>query len=1027
MATEQLSVLANRFSPFPESPHVSMPASSASEWFRRLKKIPRAGPFMSQRRKVLQRDGVTYICYNATYIPDLPRNSDNIGYFPTVHPNGLGSPGWLNSRHPFLGFSPHYLRVEGLFRKLRDPAIVTLVEQTELGVYRLRRDIIDNWSQVELSLLALEFALARITPEGDNPWPIEFRQYNPPSYYGYQGDYANKALATRCAKRSRDAFRGLIASIRMYISINPGWRKIVKKDYGVPDTWLDELDRTHILERDHNGIFADCVGAFVHMYNSDSLSVVRKQIEYGMPIWIVWESTSDPSLYDSQDPRVHADWLDFYPRPEEFNSLRLSDRLGCVETSDEPPLSDDGDDKEDLPTIGPFESFTPRSSSVSYGAPIRPPHAPYLDAGQLHGETPYQFVARRNKELEVQMKKEDATARQVRIGREQNAKKKMRPGARGARCFRWEEVMGHFIREPINRSDVEDVWDSYSAESKVYNSYYNEWDLWEGFDRENGPTTGDIEEYSTGVGQDGHRLDDEEMEELDEWIAYSSTHPRRDLVPIGERRPVNGEPFAEPSTRAFGRQLSPKIQNALPTFFKENATRLKEFLIAINSDELSEPDVNWKLDADLAETARLRYGYVRRQDVNTSVVADNKRFQKCIIKMYESKKLTSEKFQLSNAIKNDIIELIESIEASNGNVDALPQSLCDLQARNEQFLATHASHIVQVEQREALTECSQVIDEHSIKQLRRTFNKSGKRPRTSDTSDERPEKRSRSSTTVFFVQRNSQEARVPAWTIVLTDPVSALECMRCRATDYKSLLKHLLQRGISLRTVQKDKQALHWSSRQPASALPIRLQINSLSNVDYIQYVQRVRSLVIGNKRVSRAALMSGGILWRLVVEVATFDHVLDGPSHEQLAAVLNVREAGSFTRNETYYDDTLTQYEEDIICGVFRSSEEDSHEAEQLWSFWPKRAVWETSSVNAGYWTSYNEEWFLDRRKRLLGLGTSSSIEGRAFQDARDASFQPLIHQRDWRVKLRGQKKLGFPVLKANQDLAISFLNKFL
>ena len=42
---------------------------------------------------------------------------------------------------------------------------------TETGPCCLRRDLLDNWTKLELSLLALEMGLSLITPAGDNHGP----------------------------------------------------------------------------------------------------------------------------------------------------------------------------------------------------------------------------------------------------------------------------------------------------------------------------------------------------------------------------------------------------------------------------------------------------------------------------------------------------------------------------------------------------------------------------------------------------------------------------------------------------------------------------------------------------------------------------------------------------------------------------------------------------------------------------------------------------------------------------------------
>lgn len=322
----------------------------------------------------------------------------------------------------------------------------------ETGNYRLRPDLLENWKELEYWLLALETALVHITPPGKNPWNLEFKHYSLPSSYRYQREHPTQDSVMQSARRSRNAFRGLIASIRMYIAINPQWYSTLHKRFGVPESWLDELSRC-IMADHYDTIFPDCVRAFVDMGNLDSLSVVKKQIDYGMPIWIVWGSPNDLLLHYSREGPIQTYWEDFHPRPHELKSLHFSNELADAESSE---LNVSLRETGEVPSTASFfdsDGFGDARLPIDKASQTLPL---YNGSGQRPGDTPYKFVERRREELERRIKNEDQKARDKRLARARNAAKKMRPGARGAACFQWVEVgKGQFVREPIPRSDVE--------------------------------------------------------------------------------------------------------------------------------------------------------------------------------------------------------------------------------------------------------------------------------------------------------------------------------------------------------------------------------------------------------------------------------------------------------------------------------------------------------------------------------------------------------------------------------------------
>ena len=84
------------------------------------------------------------------------------------------------------------------------------------------------------------------------------------------------------------------------------------------------------------------------------------------------------------------------------------------------------------------------------------------------------------------------------------------------------------------------------------------------------------------------------------------------------------------------------------------------------------------------------------------------------------------------------------------------------------------------------------------------------------------------------------------------------------------------------------------------------------NSLDYQMYELR-RDELLQRGGHMRAALMRGGILWRLAISCLGIDCLIDGPSSDAMCPyVLNIGDKFGV-------DDDLSQAEVDIICGVCR------------------------------------------------------------------------------------------------------------
>ncbi len=165
----------------------------------------------------------------------------------------------------------------------------------------------------------------------------------------------------------------------------------------------------------------------------------------------------------------------------------------------------------------------------------------------------------------------------------------------------------------------------------------------------------------------------------------------------------------------------------------------------------------------------------------------------------------------------------------------------------------------------------------------------------------------------IFLFDFGREATVD-WHICVTDISLALLIVRLddELCDY-NIARSLLDQGSPFWTALDS--ASFDIIPSPPGIPRLRLSSYQFSAEDYHMYCHD-RAQVLRNPRVSRQALMHGGILWRLVMEYASAENVLTGPTS---TATIH-RQCRSFNigRDRFYIDDVLTVHEIEVICGMY-------------------------------------------------------------------------------------------------------------
>lgn len=168
-----------------------------------------------------------------------------------------------------------------------------------------------------------------------------------------------------------------------------------------------------------------------------------------------------------------------------------------------------------------------------------------------------------------------------------------------------------------------------------------------------------------------------------------------------------------------------------------------------------------------------------------------------------------------------------------------------------------------------------------------------------------------------------------SWTLWISRATDALHCIR-KLDGYSELevADFLIQHGIPFSTKtlisHRSFPIAPLTIRQPDYAQQIfcRSPGHVFDANDYRAYQSRCRDLL--NKPHGRAALLQGGILWRIALDILSVDGALQGPSTDVLAygrgSYLSVDDIGDpdTLSSEGYWDDELDEEELNILSGLY-------------------------------------------------------------------------------------------------------------
>lgn len=849
-----------------------------------------------------------YVSPNASYmVTDAAYGSgDYIDVRSTLRPR------WVDGASYWTSCVPRNVTWEGFLEPLSRMNIVSGEIQGQ-KVYRLNNA--ELWYGVETALAWTYTAMCKIglltTLEfTSTPWPthFEYRTRHFPTY----------AQAKKHFSRTRAAFQATVGRLA-YFAItlrrhSTPWLVRISEQHLLPPLLVDELSRSIICRR----IYTDCRPC----YRAGMI------IQMNIPVSEEWESDAQAIATTLGAPIYlyygTGQWIDqqisnkFNPPDYIVARCRSSPIINGVSTLTDAPTT--------VSTVTVELELDP-PASVSSSANVEPDPIRDPITRQLPGQSWQDFFAVEASYITLRVENESDIERQRRLQREELHRDKRQPNKK-VRTFIWEtDEDDQLKRRLMTHAEVAREWETIPDEHKRYNSVRNEYDICTDFDPDaNMPDlfwlyTDDTTPVASYMGLEqssrtpslhepshthespaqNDRLEDTDCNTRQ---TNNSRTPRhlQDTV-------VRDLPLPLPARR---RSHSPPIRPSTPTAslngnrVTRHATHYADRSPHRQQQRGHSPDPMWRHTGQTSHAypevintndyratweayTQNRYNY-SVHDVQVDVIANTEELAHTLYDRYGIRAMPDET-QRTTMSMNDLSRKVSYLVHIDQN---LQQNLRGAIADFVDYCISSAQ--VQHPPSDLLASGSQytaarvTIDVVTLK----------------------------SSKQAYLLKSPGSDR---GWRILLEDAVTACQILRLGlGPTMQEVAEYLLERGLPFKTVNYyglQAKSLPLAATPPLfrEGLPlglgVRLPESKFSLIDYAVYEEQ-RDRLIRSPR-GRAAFMMGGIVWRLAMESMGYEEVLRGPSGLHTQADVLVVDSTEVV------DDSLSEHEIDIICGVYR------------------------------------------------------------------------------------------------------------
>ena len=444
---------------------------------------------------------------------------------------------WVTVNRPYTALIPCGEAFRGpIFHRLDYRFHCLPIVTTRSGRYELRADVKQDWISLEQTLRKVVIGMMDISL--GHFLPRSFELAPPPYRYRYHTTFRNEQHARIAAFMARDAFLPLMGAVSLMFlifhhlemggKVKPDWEDQLSRNQGLHPAWISLLARSIVTDWDLprlggvvdvRSFFPDFVRVFRCVKDMPIILHWGKLDEVPTAPWREIVAGSVPSWDDLRHLGSVKSKKDLQLEREKIRAPRRELRTQMASSQRRP----------NTPVEPPHESASLPFPKVHYGSEQAP------------GIGMDEFFRRRWEQNERKLGRETDKERQSRLAREENARRHICPGSKGANVFFWDLIDGHRIRVPTGSHNKETYWEIYRARNRRYDSFRNQWDLCSEFDESEEPgqfpdeddsSDDDEDHYDDGpqsyltrvvTPEDHNPLQDDLRDFLDEGVPDTST------------------------------------------------------------------------------------------------------------------------------------------------------------------------------------------------------------------------------------------------------------------------------------------------------------------------------------------------------------------------------------------------------------------------------------------------------------------------------------------------------------------------
>ncbi|KAK0447923.1 uncharacterized protein EV420DRAFT_1713121 [Desarmillaria tabescens] len=451
--------------------------------------------------------GHLHVCLHSDTLPPIPGTTlpfQNPADVWPDEPEIYIRRSWASNGMPYQGFlptCPSDIYKCNLFRCLNFTPLSLPIFSPCPGLWALHQTLAEDWKNLEGLLECLRKILeGRIVRQRS----VDHHSFPLPWQYGYRHAKSSKSAVILAAKHSRDAFLLMAAEISFLLALASvdvdgykfdTWSALLAEEVG--HRWVDLVRNSWLVEKDTGcwgGSESRRVGLFIDPRTCNFVQFVRAYVAFNVPVWFDWGPST--CIFSPEDP----DLLRSFPiqLPPTRICPRVAAPLYSASTFDiitgkwrrritgevfKLEWNNHGDDVQLPWKTSIISSSEEESKNQVSSEPRAPETISDVCTCQRLGETWQEFFTRRELEAEQLIQCESARDMQKRKAREHDAQRKDCP-TYGVNVFFWGAVDGkdYLVRQHIPLRNVPDIWEDYTPSQRRYSSLWKEWDLNHEFD-----------------------------------------------------------------------------------------------------------------------------------------------------------------------------------------------------------------------------------------------------------------------------------------------------------------------------------------------------------------------------------------------------------------------------------------------------------------------------------------------------------------------------------------------------------------